>query len=70
MLSNILETDFGRILISVILGLGLATFFRKVCKDNCIIMKLPNKEEVKNYYYKYNNECFKYSPYEVQCEAK
>ena len=31
-LKRILYTDFGQKLLSIVLGLGLATLFRKVCK--------------------------------------
>jgi hypothetical protein len=68
MLSNILENQTGKLLISIILGLGLATFFRKVCKDNCIIMRGPDKNELNKFFYKYDSNCFKYTPYEVTCE--
>lgn len=69
MLTDIINNDAGRIIISVILGLGLATFFRKICKDNCLIIRGPDKKEITKFYYKYNNDCFKYTPYEVSCES-
>ena len=41
--------DAGKIIISIILGLGFATLFRKVCKDrDCIIFKAPNINKIKN----------------------
>ncbi len=37
---RLIYSDFGRIVISILLGLGLATIFRKVCNDiNCLIFK-------------------------------
>lgn len=70
MLEHILENKIGQILISVILGLGLATIFRKVCSGtNCILIKSPSLEEVNKYYYKIDEDCYKYKPYATQCDA-
>jgi len=33
-LHNLLHTPRGQIVLSIILGLGLATIFRRVCKGN------------------------------------
>ena len=39
---RLLNTPFGIIIISMLLGFGLATLFRKVCKDkNCIVFNGP-----------------------------
>ena len=36
-LKRLLYSSLGKIIISIMLGLGLATMFSKVCKDkNCI----------------------------------
>ena len=59
MMLNFLELLFnptGRILISIIWGLGLAALFKSACKHrNCQVIqyKGPNPEEVKKSYYKY-----------------
>ena len=48
-LRRILYGDAGKIFISIILGLGLATLFRKVCNDrNCIIFKAPDIKKIQN----------------------
>lgn len=68
MIDNIMSSDFGQILISVILGLGLASFFRKVCKNGrCIVVKGPMLEEIKKNVYKIDNECYKYTPLATKC---
>ena len=37
-LRRLIYGDVGKIVISIILGLGLSTLFRKVCKNrNCIV---------------------------------
>jgi hypothetical protein len=69
MIDNVMSSDFGQILISVILGLGLASFFRKVCKNGrCIVVKGPTLEDVKKNIYKIDNECFKYTPLATNCK--
>jgi hypothetical protein len=67
MIGRILESKIGQILISLILGLGLATVFRKVCKDNCVVIKGPSFEDIKKYYYKIDDNCFKYTPEATNC---
>ena len=68
MISGFLDSKAGQIIISVILGFGLATIFRKVCKDsNCVVITGPKVSETTKYYYKLDNECYKYSPYVTPC---
>jgi hypothetical protein len=62
LLEKIIKSQEGRILLSIIWGLGLATLFRKVCKDRtCIIYKAPNPNNIVDKVYKYNEKCFKYN---------
>lgn len=68
MISNIMSTEFGSVIVSVILGLGLASFFKKVCKDGrCVIIKGPPINEVNKNIYKINEECYKYTPFATKC---
>jgi len=67
-LLKLFESNAGSIVISVILGLGLAALFRKACNDNkCIVVKGPNTEEVQRYYYKINDDCYQYKPVFSEC---
>ena len=60
----------GRIFISIILGLGLATFFRKVCKDkNCIDFHGPILSDFENKIYKYGNKCYSYKTKSDKCDS-
>jgi hypothetical protein len=70
MIGKILDSKMGQIIISIILGLGLATVFRKVCKDNCVIVKGPSFDEINKYYYKIDDDCFKYTPQVTHCNSK
>ena len=38
-MKDLLKNETGRLIISILLGLGLAAIFRRVCKDKkCIII--------------------------------
>ena len=71
MFKNILtkvNTKYGKIIISIILGIGLASIFRKSCDSrNCIIFNAPSFEEVNKNIYKHDNKCFKYKEENVMC---
>ena len=56
-LKRLLYSSLGKIIISVILGLGLATIFRKVCKDkNCITFKGPILGDIDGKIYKHGEK--------------
>ena len=45
---RLIYSKFGKNIISILLGLGLATIFRKACTDrNCMIFKAPEIEKIK-----------------------
>lgn len=68
-ISEVLNSQTGSVIISIILGLGLAALFRKACKDNnCIVIKGPNSEEVNKFFYKIEDNCYKYSPVFTECK--
>ena len=55
------NTDTGRTIISILLGLGLATLFRRDCEGrSCLEFKAPDLEDIKKKIFKYGNKCFKY----------
>jgi hypothetical protein len=62
------HTQTGKIIMSILLGFGLASLFRKVCKDrNCLMFHAPPLDEFKDKIYKYDNKCIKYSPIPTKC---
>jgi hypothetical protein len=62
------KTESGVIILSILLGFGLATAFKKACKGNtCIVIKGPNLTEIRDMYYKIDDECYKYTPYATKC---
>lgn len=63
-----LHTERGKIIMSIILGFGLASLFRTVCKDNnCIIFHAPPLDDFKDKIYKNNGKCVKYKPVATKC---
>ena len=70
-LKRLLYTPLGKIFISILLGLGLATVFRKVCNDkNCIIFNGPILSEIDGKIYKYGKKCYKYTAEPEPCDSK
>lgn len=68
-LKKFINTDSGRKIMSIILGIGLASLFRKSCQGrNCIVFKPPPKEDADKVY-KYNGKCFKYEPHNIKCSS-
>jgi len=69
LLNNILNSKEGRIILSIIWGLGLSSLFRRACKGRkCIIIKAPNIKEVENNIYKFENKCYKFSTEQSSCK--
>mgnify|MGYP000093482068 FL=1 len=70
MLNKLLENESIAIIVSIILGLGLASLFRQVCKGNeCMIIKGPSVKEVSKKVYKIDDKCYKYTPKATQCSS-
>ena len=62
------NTDRQKIILSIILGFGIATLFRKVCKyRNCIIYRSPPIKEIENNINKYKEKCYKYKTEDSEC---
>ena len=67
-LGKFVHTDTGKNIMSMLLGLGLASLFRTVCKDNnCLIFYAPPLDKFKDKIYKQNGKCIKYNPVATKC---
>ena len=68
---KLLNTDNGKIIISIIWGLGLALlFFRQTCEGpDCVMVKAPSKD-IENNTYLHDSRCYQYKPYSVKCTKK
>ena len=71
-LDRFINSPTGKVLVSIILGIGLASLFRMSCKGkNCVIINAPPIDEIKNKVYRYDNNsdnCFKYEVTPIKCD--
>jgi hypothetical protein len=68
-IKRLLNSGMGRVFISILLGLGLATLFRKVCKDkNCIKFSGPVIGEIEGKTYKHGDKCYTYTSNPTKCD--
>jgi len=68
-LDKFVHSNTGKILMSIILGIGLATFFRTACKGrNCRVITCPPIEEIEDQTYKFNDKCYKFEKQAINCE--
>jgi hypothetical protein len=67
---RLLSTPIGVAFISILLGVGLATLFRKVCTDkNCIVFNGPVIDTITDKTYKYGEKCYKYDAEPAPCDS-
>ena len=70
-LEKFVNSKSGKVIMSIILGLGLATFFRAVCQGKrCRVTAAPPVEELENQTYKFDDKCYKIEKSAVKCDAK
>jgi len=67
-LGKFVHTETGKIIMSILLGFGLASLFRTVCKDkDCLLFYAPPLEKIKDKVYKNSDNCVKYTPVPTKC---
>ena len=65
------KTDTGKCLVSMILGFGLASIFRKSCESrNCMIFNAPSVDVIRQNVYKHDGKCYKFSERSTNCDPK
>ena len=68
-LDKFVHTHTGKIIMSIILGIGLATFFRAVCKGRrCRVILSPPIEEIQDQTYKFNGKCYTFEKNAIDCK--
>jgi hypothetical protein len=68
-LERFVHSKAGKVLMSIILGLGLATIFRQACKGKrCRINLSPPIDELDENTYKINNKCYVFEKNSVSCD--
>ena len=66
---RLFETEIGRNVISIILGLGLATMFRTACtSENCITFNGPVIGDIQDKVFKHGDKCYTYDLESDKCD--
>jgi len=67
-IKRFLNTETGKIMVSIVLGLGLSTIFRKICKDkNCMEFYGVPTERIALKTFQYDDQCFQYQHKSARC---
>ena len=62
------NTLMGRIIISIIWGLGLSCLFRKVCKDReCLVFHAADYKKIKNQVFDFDGKCYEFNEKAERC---
>lgn len=71
-LGKFVHTETGKIIMSILLGLGLASLFRAVCeKKNCMVFHAPPLNDLKDKIYQGDDgKCIKYNPVATKCNKE
>ena len=72
-LDKLIHTTAGRVITSIILGLGLASLFKQTCVGrNCVVIKSPPINTILNKVYRNPGAdatgCFKYEVIPMKCD--
>jgi len=69
-LGKFVHTETGKKIMSVLLGFGLASLFRTVCKNQeCLIFHAAPLKDFRDKIYKLGNKCVKYTPVATKCTS-
>ena len=67
-LKRLMYTEQGKMFVSIILGLGLASLFRSACKNRkCIVFRHPEIDNISGKIFKSGNKCHQYSLKSEKC---
>lgn len=70
-LEETMRSPTGSIVVSALLGLGLATMFQRVCKDGrCIVLNGPDRDLVQRHIWKAGDACYRYTAVPAPCKGE
>ena len=70
-LDKFVHSATGRYVMSILLGIGLATIFRQTCVGkSCIVYNAAPAEEIDGKIYKFDNKCYKFEKSSATCDTK
>lgn len=62
-IKKLIHSKYGKILLSIILGIGLASLFNISCNNrSCYRYITPDTSKIEQGIWLYNNQCYKYKP--------
>jgi hypothetical protein len=68
-LRRLIYSDVGKYVISILLGLGLATLFRKVCNDrSCLVFHAPHIDKIKGQVFDFDGKCYTFEEKAERCD--
>jgi|TARA_B110000967_G_C18838393_1_gene538030 hypothetical protein len=68
-IKRLIHGRFSKYVLSLLLGIGLATLFRKACNSrNCLIFRAPTIDKIKNQVFKYNEKCYTFKEEAQSCD--
>lgn len=69
-LGRFVHTETGKLIMSVLLGFGLASLFRTVCKGkSCLVFHAAPLEEIQDKVFTNDNKCYTYVPTATKCDS-
>ena len=70
-LIKFLNSQRGKYVFSILLGLGLATLFRKACNSrNCLVFKAPDLNDIKGKIFNHDNKCYEFKEESTTCNKE
>ena len=68
-LHKLVKSNTGKYIMSILLGIGLSTFFRSICKGkDCIVYAAPPLDDIEDKIYKFDGKCYKFEKEAINCE--
>lgn len=72
MSGRLFNSPQGRVIISILWGLGIATLFKGACKNNCIVVRAADPDSVSDKVYQVAGKdgaqrCVRFKPRFVDC---
>ena len=70
-LSKTMKNPIGKIIISILLGIGLASLFRKICREkNCTIKMAPPLKDINDKTVQIDDKCYKFQSKQSSCNKQ
>lgn len=70
-MDEFIKSRTGRVILSIVWGLGLAALLRGVCTGpDCVVVQGPDPSEIRNKIFKYKDRCISFKPVYASCNGK